>query len=443
VVTDAWERAPGAVRRVGTVPEWPDTLDVPGLIADGWCPGPFREFVLKIHSRCDLACDYCYVYEKADQSWRSQPKRMSRAVIDQAAARIAEHVSEHDLSAVRLILHGGEPLLAGPGLIEYAIRTVRAALGPCCRVDASVQTNAVRLGPSYLDLFTELGVRVGVSLDGDAAAHDRHRRRRRGGSYALVRAALERLAVHPRRDELFGGLLCTVDVRNDPVATYQALLEFSPPMIDFLLPHGNWTRPPPGREADQAATPYADWLAAIFDHWYGEVRRPTRIRLFGEMMYALLGGASEAEAIGLSPVAVVVIETDGAIELCDSLKSTFEGAAATGLHVARDAFDIVLRHPGVAARQIGLAALPPGCRACDVVQVCGGGHYAHRYRAGNGFFNPSVFCPDLLALITHVRDTMRRDIDAVQRARPIATGASPPAAVPGGYLKSAGGRSRS
>src|ERR1700683_5624618 len=34
---------------------------------------PFRQFVLKICSRCDLACDHCYVYEYADQSWRGRP----------------------------------------------------------------------------------------------------------------------------------------------------------------------------------------------------------------------------------------------------------------------------------------------------------------------------------------------------------------------------------
>ena len=402
--------------RVSAVPEWPATLDIPALTAGGWQPVPFREFVLKIHSRCDLACDYCYVYEKADQSWRSQPRRMSRVVIDQAALRIAEHVRAHRLSAIRLILHGGEPLLAGPGLIEYAVRTVRAVVGPQTRVDVSVQTNAVGLSLSFLDLFADLGVRVGASLDGDAAAHDRHRRRPGGGgSHALVHAALERLAAHPRRDDLFGGLLCTVDVRNDPVATYEALLEFSPPMIDFLLPHGNWSDPPPRRVPGAPATPYADWLAQIFDRWYAAPERPTRIRLFGEMMHALLGGASAAEALGLSPVAVVVIETDGSVELCDSLKSAFEGAVATGLHLAHDTFDAALRHPGVAARQLGLAALPAGCRACDLVRVCGGGHYAHRYRAGSGFFNASVYCPDLLALITHVAGLMRRDIDAVRR----------------------------
>ena len=45
---------------------------------------PFRQFVLKVHSRCDLACDHCYVYEHVDQSWQGKPKVISAQVVAQA-----------------------------------------------------------------------------------------------------------------------------------------------------------------------------------------------------------------------------------------------------------------------------------------------------------------------------------------------------------------------
>jgi hypothetical protein len=34
---------------------------------------PFRQLVLKVHSRCDLACDHCYVYEHQDYSGPNRP----------------------------------------------------------------------------------------------------------------------------------------------------------------------------------------------------------------------------------------------------------------------------------------------------------------------------------------------------------------------------------
>ncbi len=133
-------------------------------------------------------------------------------------------------------------------------------------------------------------------------------------------------------------------------------------------------------------------------------------------MHLLLGGASDSEIVGLAPARMVVIETDGSVEQEDTLKVAFEGAAATGLHVARDSLDAALLVPQIVGRQIGARALSAQCRVCPVRQVCGGGLYSHRYREGTGFLNPSVYCPDLLALISHIRDQVRADL-MVRHAR--------------------------
>jgi uncharacterized protein len=389
--------------------EWPFTLDISGIMAGGWSPISFREFVVKIHSRCDLACDYCYMYEMADQSWRTRPRRMSMEIAQSAAMRIGEHVRGHQIPSVALIMHGGEPLLAGRELIAELVHATRAAVGSGVQVDARVQTNGVGLDDSYLRLFRDLDVKVGVSLDGAAESHDRHRRFASGrGSHAAVAAGLDRLT-RPGFRHLFSGLLCTIDLRNDPIATYKALTEFDPPKIDFLLPHGTWASPPPGRMPGAAEAPYADWLIAIFDHWYSAP--DTRVRQFEDIMHLLLGGDSSNEMLGLSPARIAVIETDGAIELADNLKVAYHGAGMTGLDVTRNTLDEALLLPGVVARQMGSRSLSPQCRACDIRRVCGAGLYAHRYRRGTGFYNPSVYCPDLMKLIGHIRETMRADID--------------------------------
>ncbi|WP_248963416.1 FxsB family cyclophane-forming radical SAM/SPASM peptide maturase [Sphaerisporangium perillae] len=396
---------------------FPASLDVQAVLASGWRPFPFRQFILKIHSRCDLACRHCYVYEMADQSWRSQPRRMSRTVVDHAAERIAEHARRHDLAEVEVVLHGGEPLLAGPELISYAVQTIRGAADTGTLVHVGVQTNGVRLDDGYLELFDGLGVRIGVSLDGDEQAHDRHRTFANGrGSHAAVAASLRRLA-HGPFHHLFSGLLCTIDVRNDPIATYEALLEFDPPAIDFLLPHGNWSAPPPFREPGSGTTPYADWLIPIFDRWYGAAKDETEVRFFQEIMRLMAGRSSRTEAIGLSPARMLVIETDGSIEQSDILKSSYPGAGATRLHVLRDTFEEALLHPSVVARQIGEPALGPACTACDIHTICGGGMYAHRYSDTAGFSGPSVYCPDLYRLITHIHDRFARDVALLKGGR--------------------------
>jgi uncharacterized protein len=382
---------------------------VPGTLRPaGRQSSPFRNFVLKIHARCNLRCDYCYVYTMADQSWRSRPRVMSRATIDAIARRIADHAVSHGLPSVDVVLHGGEPLLAGPALITYAVRTIRGALPAGLRADFSVQTNGMLLDQQFLELFSSLDVGVGLSLDGDAAMHDRHRRHPDGrGSYPMAAAAAARLADFPR---LFSGILSVLDLRNDPVGAYESLLKFAPPVIDFLLPHGNWSAPPPGLRPGK--TPYADWLIQVFDRWHRAPEKETSVRLFDEIIGLLLGGASSTEGIGLSPVAVAVIESDGAIERSDLLKAAYPAAGATGLNVADHPLDLAV--PGhCAPLPSGLAALAAECRACPVVRICGGGLLAHRYRADNGFDNPSVYCGDLYKLISHIRREVYIDLSGL------------------------------
>jgi uncharacterized protein len=329
---------------------------------------------------------------------------MTGETVSAAARRIAEHARTHRLAGVSVVLHGGEPLLAGPRRLDQIATALHSALAGACELDLRIHTNGVLLDDAFCEVFATHGIRVGISLDGDRTANDRHRRYADGrSSYEQVVRAIGRLRSGPYHD-LYAGLLCTVDVANDPVAVYEALLELKPPRIDFLLPHATWDDPPV-RPAG-TATPYAEWLIAIFDRWLAG-GRPVPIRTFDSIIQTTAGGDSLTEALGLSPSDLAVIETDGSYQQADSLKTAFDGAPATGLSVFSDSLDAVIQHQGIAARQQGLAGLCSTCQACPVVTSCGGGLYAHRYRTGAGFDNPSVYCADLLKLITHVRSQTR------------------------------------
>jgi uncharacterized protein len=366
---------------------------------------PLDQFVLKVHSRCDLACDHCYVYEAVDQGWRMQPKVMPGEVLRRTAQRIAEHAAAHGLTSVQVVLHGGEPLLAGVDGLRRIITELHSALRGVCELDLRIHTNGVQLTEAFCELFAQYGVRVGISIDGDRAANDRHRRYANGrSSYDRVIKAVNLLRTDRFRS-LYAGLLCTIDVANDPVAVYEALIALAPPRVDFLLPHATWDELPP-RDPGQDAQ-YADWLIAIFERWLAD-GRPTRIRTFESILSTSGGGDSHTEALGLAPTTLAVVETDGSYEQVDSLKVAYDGAAGTELSVFSDDLDVVARHPGIVARQQGLAGLAQKCRDCPVVTSCGGGLYAHRYHRDTGFINPSVYCADLLKLVTHIRQRLPR-----------------------------------
>ncbi|MFM9453160.1 FxsB family cyclophane-forming radical SAM/SPASM peptide maturase [Streptomyces europaeiscabiei] len=392
-------------------------------------PVSLRQFVLKVHSRCNLDCDYCYVYHSADTSWRDKPRLMEAAVAEQVALRIAEHAVAHRLPDVRIVLHGGEPLLLGAGRLGELLGVLARGLAKAgVPVRFSMQTNGVLLTPDTLDVLHRHRVGVSVSLDGTQAGHDRHRRLLKGeGSHRRVMEGLGRLG-RSRYRALYAGLLCTIDLANDPVDTYEALLASRPPRVDLLLPHGTWDTPPPGL-ADRTnrvpavppvtvrgvmdkpgETPYADWLRRVFDRWYDAPVRETGVRLFEELMAGVLGGSMRTESVGLAPATLAVIETDGSIEQSDSLKVAYQGAPETGLDVFRNSLDDVLEQPLIRQRQSGADGLGPTCRRCPLLGVCGGGLFAHRYASGSGFQNPSVYCADLAALTLHIRARVRADL---------------------------------
>ncbi|WP_369212869.1 FxsB family cyclophane-forming radical SAM/SPASM peptide maturase [Streptomyces flavofungini] len=365
----------------------------------------FDQFVVKLHSRCNLACDYCYVYELRDTGWRERPRTMPEAVRERLVQRVGEHVRRHRPSRVQVALHGGEPLLAGPDVIAgFSAAARRAVTLAGAEAELVVQSNGTLLDEAVLETLLRHGIRVGVSLDGDERAHDRHRRgpagSRHGGSHARVSAGLA-LLERPRYRGLFAGLLCVVDPEaGDPAVVFDALADHDPPAIDFTLPYGTWDHPAP--LAGSGA--YGAWLCAAFDRWW-QTGRAARVRLFESIMaQSLFGAGSSSELIGLLPAAAVVIESDGAISWSGSLNAVADGAAHAGGTVFSHSFDAVLSLPG--APEHGVAALCRTCRECPLVSVCGAGLRAHRHGRRRGFANPSVYCRDLSLLIGHIQQKL-------------------------------------
>jgi uncharacterized protein len=360
-------------------------------------PFAISQYVLKVHSRCDLACDHCYVYEHADQSWQAKPRTIALSTVDRAAQRIAEHAASHRLPGVQVILHGGEPLLLGQARMREVLATLVERVSPVTQLDIRIQTNGVRLDERWCELFGEYRVKVGVSLDGDRTANDRHRRYSDDrSSYEQVRRALAILR-RPEFRDLYAGILCTIDIANDPIAVYRALVAEEPPRADLLLPHATWDLPPARPSGMQH--PYADWLLSIYRCWIRD-GRPMPIRLFDSVLSVASGGPSYTEALGLNPAGMLVVDTDGGWEQADSLKTAFDGAPRTGMGVQSHTVDSAACYPGMVASRRGLTALCATCRACPVVAICGGGMYAHRYHGETGFANPSVYCADLFELIS-------------------------------------------
>jgi len=326
---------------------------------------------------------------------------MSSETARQAAVRIRDHLIRHEKTDCSIVLHGGEPLMGGLHhlssivevlLTELTDHEISATLG--------IQSNGMLFDREIGDFLRLHGMTIGVSLDGPPEVNDRYRVDHQG------RPTTERLEPRLRTltedySDVFSGFLCVIDPFSDPVEVTKYLLSYKSADIDFLYPLNNHSVLPRGKSADPNATPYGDWLVAAYDYWSG-LPDAGEVRIFRSIINMWLGLPTLVESLGLFPVDLVVIETNGEIEAVDSLKAAYQGATELGFDVFRNAFDEVAAHGAVLARQSGVNSLCEICRQCEIVDICGGGYIPHRYSASRGFANPSVYCTDLKRLINHI-----------------------------------------
>src|SRR5687768_11948513 len=98
--------------------------------AEASCFIPIQNFIFEVASRCHLNCTYCYMYNKGDLSYIQQPRVMPDAVVDAAIERIQAYSSASGTRRVSIILHGGEPLLAGQTFFRRFVEKANSGLMP-------------------------------------------------------------------------------------------------------------------------------------------------------------------------------------------------------------------------------------------------------------------------------------------------------------------------
>ncbi len=358
--------------------------------------------LLKVASRCNLNCRYCYVYHMGDDGWRDQPKLMSDTVQAAIIGRLAE-LHSHQQHPMHIVLHGGEPLLIGPSRMRRLCQGLRNALPPPCEVH--VQTNGLLLTDAFIDIFVDYDVGISISLDGPPDIHNQHRVDHQGrGSHERVCDAINRLTARHDARPLFSGMLAVIDPKSSAKSVYASLKAAGAPSIDFLVRDGNHSCLPCGK-ASTSSTEYGSWLIEALDEYLRDPS-PPRVRLFDDLLRLILGGQSCKEGVGTTDYGILVIETNGTINKNDTLKVAHNGADrfdGANRSILTDSLLDVIHSPGFESYYRQQQPTAQQCRTCPELHICGGGMVAHRWSAEGGFDNPSIFCADQLALISRMR----------------------------------------
>ena len=370
----------------------------------------FTFVLVKLASRCNIACTYCYWFRDADVY--KKPAVLTDEVEDAFCQRLEEHITQHGLQSFMLVFHGGEPLLFPKRrfvALQEKLNGIEERTG--CLIERGVCTNAILIDKEWAEIFVEYEIGISVSVDGPPDIHDANRIDFKGkGTHADTIRGIE----HLRAAGIEPGLISVCNPATDPERIIAYVVdELGISQFDILPPDATHLDNPPE---------IGSYFTKLFDVWFDRyAERGVRIGTLDAMIQGLVGQAAVSETIGLGPTEVVTLMTDGSLEPLDVLRIVGDGSTRTDSSVLANALQAVQQDPRWRAAYDASTRLCDTCKACEFMDACGGGHLAQRWSTDRGFDNPSVYCDSWKRIFSHIWDriapTLVMSLEQAEKAK--------------------------
>lgn len=359
-----------------------------------------KAIIVKVASRCNLNCTYCYMYNMGDESYKLQPKFMSQSTIKDMFIRINNHCNKHNLDKFLLVFHGGEPLLCGIDFYRNFVRIGDEIMSPNVRIDYAMQTNGVLLTHELAFELKSLQIQVGVSLDSTEMSNNKNRIYHNGkGSYNEIIRGFEIIKDVYGAD--YANCLCVIDTNENPTFVYNHFKEIGASNVHFLFQDFNYLT-----AGVDSVPKVGEWLSEMFDLWYNDTdeNKPS-LRPLTDLISLMFGIERFSEIFGKGYNDVLVVETNGSIETVDTLKICGDSFTKTVFNVKKNELGDIYEGSKLAGLYYNAHfELCNQCKNCPVENVCGGGFLGHRYSTEKEFDNPSVYCKEIIKIISHIQN---------------------------------------
>ena len=134
----------------------------------------FNYLLLKLASRCNLGCAYCYWFR--DKTVYEKPAILTADVEESLIQKLDYHMAKYNLKKFTILFHGGEPLLFGKNrFIKFMERLESVSHNTGCKLDLAITTNGVLIDKEWARLFRNYTVTPTISIDGPREIHDMQR----------------------------------------------------------------------------------------------------------------------------------------------------------------------------------------------------------------------------------------------------------------------------
>jgi uncharacterized protein len=377
--------------------------------------GPLELLVVQPTPFCNINCSYCYLPD------RQSTRRMSPETLEQTF----EWVFSSGLvrGPFTLLWHAGEPLVVPPSFYEEAVSLLERFNHPPVAIHHALQTNATLIDDEWCRLFLEQDIHPGVSVDGPAFLHDRHRRTRRGqGTLDRVLRGMRLLQEHGVPFYVISVL--TADSLDYPDELFDFYREQHVETVAFNVEEIEGPHTTSSLLGVQMRQRFRRFFTRFMDLALS-VNPPLAVREFDTSASALLGprygvGSRTQEN---KPWAIVNVDCEGNFSTYSpellGTSSPRHGPFALG-NVARDSLESVLGLERFQALEREIALGVERCRqSCAYFPFCGGGAPANKFfETGSFAATETLFCKLHKQVCLDVTLDRLEHFSAAENARP-------------------------
>lgn len=202
-------------------------MRLPGVSARQY-KGPIAEFIQLLIVQptpfCNIQCDYCYL------PGRDLPARLERDTFRELLQKVfASGLVGERLSVV---WHAGEPLVLPLSYYADLFKVIDQLSIPRSRLHHSIQTNGMLISEPWCEFIQQEDINLGVSIDGPAFLHDRHRKDRQGrGTHERAMKGIELLK--SRNIDFHVIAVVTSDALEHPDEIFDFFLELGVRRLGF------------------------------------------------------------------------------------------------------------------------------------------------------------------------------------------------------------------
>jgi len=330
---------------------------------------------------CNIACRYCYLSTQA----RADTTRMS----DETLTRIFEALYAEDLVGrdTEIVWHAGEPLVLPIAFYEHATRLLKSVSGGGIVPRQLIQTNATLITDEWCKFIRDHDIIIGVSLDGPAHIHDRHRVNRRGkGTHAQTMRGIDLLQRHHIPINIIS--VVTEDALDYPEELFQFFVGHGLYRLAFNIEEITGSHHRSSLDQDQHLSRWKHFLQVLYD-LQATCNKPVLIREFKNMSRALMLADANRNYTVTTPLRMLNFDVAGnfstfCFELLSATHERFGNFIYGNIH--HDTIRSLCQHPKFERVYAEILAGIAACKAtCDYFAVCGGGIPSNKVTESGSF----------------------------------------------------------